>query len=69
MFTLNTDRIKLGVAVTGASKTINYAIKYANERKQFKTPISSFGAIQHKIAEMATKIYVADVAITELVKI
>ena len=31
-----------------------------DERKQFKTPISSFGAIQHKIAEMATKIYVAD---------
>ena len=61
MNALNVGRIKLGVAVTGASKkTINYAIKYANERKQFKTPISSFGAIQHKIAEMATKIYVAD---------
>ena len=61
MNALNVGRIKLGVAVTGASKkTINYAVKYANERKQFKTTISSFGAIQHKIAEMATKIYVAD---------
>ena len=61
MNALNVGRIKLGVAVTGASKkTINYAVKYANERKQFKTAISSFGAIQHKIAEMATKIYVAD---------
>ena len=61
MNALNVGRIKLGVAVTGASKkTINYAVKYANERKQFKTSISSFGAIQHKIAEMATKIYVAD---------
>jgi len=61
MNALNVGRIKLGVAVTGASKkTINYAVKYANERKQFNTAISSFGAIQHKIAEMATKIYVAD---------
>jgi len=63
MNALNVGRIKLGVAVTGASKKIiNYAVGYANERKQFKTPISSFGAIQHKIAEMATKIYVADAA-------
>ena len=63
MNALNVGRIKLGVAVTGASKkTINYAISYANERIQFKTPISSFGAIQYKIAEMATKIYVADAA-------
>ena len=61
MNALNVGRIKLGVAVTGASKkTINYAVKYANERIQFKTAISTFGAIQHKIAEMATKIYVAD---------
>ena len=63
MNALNVGRIKLGVAVTGASKRIiNYAINYSNERKQFKTSISSFGAIQHKIAEMATKIYVADAA-------
>ena len=63
MNALNVGRIKLGVAVTGASKRIiNYAINYSNERKQFKTSISSFGAIQHKIAEMATKIYVADSA-------
>ena len=63
MNALNVGRIKLGVAVTGASKRIiNYAINYSNELKQFKTSISSFGAIQHKIAEMATKIYVADAA-------
>tara|TARA_X000000950_G_scaffold273146_1_gene356629 strand:+ start:920 stop:2722 length:1803 start_codon:yes stop_codon:yes gene_type:complete len=63
MNALNVGRIKLGVAVNGAAKkTINYAISYANERIQFKTPISSFGAIQYKIAEMATKIYVADAA-------
>ena len=61
MNSLNVGRIKLGIAVTGASKKIiNYAIGYANERKQFKIPISSFGAIQFKLAEMATKTYVAD---------
>ena len=63
MNALNVGRIKLGVAVTGASKkVINYAVNYANERKQFKTPIAAFGAIQYKLAEMATKTYVADAA-------
>ena len=61
MNSLNVGRIKLGIAVTGASKkVINYAVGYANERRQFKTPISSFGAIKFKLAEMATKTYVAD---------
>ena len=61
MNALNVGRIKLGVAVTGAAKkAVNYAVNYANERKQFKVPISSFGAIQFKLAEMATKTYVAN---------
>jgi alkylation response protein AidB-like acyl-CoA dehydrogenase len=61
MNSLNVGRIKLGVAVIGAAKKIiNYAVCYANERKQFNTQISSFGAIQFKLAEMATKTYVAD---------
>ena len=61
MNSLNVGRIKLGVAVTGASKKIiNYAVNYSNERKQFNTLISSFGAIQFKLAEMVTKTYVAD---------
>ena len=61
MNSLNVGRIKLSVAVTGASKKVlNYAINYANERKQFKMPIASFGAIQFKLAEMATKTYLAD---------
>ena len=61
MNALNVGRIKLSVAVTGAAKKVlNYAIHYANERKQFKTPIASFGAIQFKLAEMATKTFVAD---------
>ena len=61
MNALNVGRIKLGVAVIGAAKrVIGYSVNYANERKQFNTPISAFGAIQYKLAEMATKTYVAD---------
>ena len=60
---LNIGRIKLAAGVVGASKeAIGHAINYANERKQFNTLISSFGAIQHKIGEMATQIYVNDAA-------
>jgi len=61
MNALNAGRIKLGVAVTGAAKkAVDFGVQYANERKQFKVPISSFGAIQFKLAEMATKTYVSD---------
>ena len=38
------------------------AVKYANERYQFGVPIASFGAIQHKIAEMAIRLFVLEVA-------
>jgi len=56
---LNIGRIKLGAGVLGGCRTVtSHAIKYANERKQFNTSISSFGAIKHKLAEMAIKIYV-----------
>ncbi|MFN3850894.1 MAG: acyl-CoA dehydrogenase family protein [Spirosomataceae bacterium] len=60
---LNIGRIKLGVAVIGGSKgIINEAVNYANERKQFGVSISSFGAIKHKLAEMAVKTYVSETA-------
>lgn len=60
---LNIGRIKLGVAAVGGSKeVINNAIRYSNERKQFKTPISQFGAIKHKLAEMALKVYASETA-------
>ncbi|QHV98443.1 acyl-CoA dehydrogenase family protein [Spirosoma endbachense] len=60
---LNIGRIKLGIAAVGGSKeVINHAIRYANERKQFKTPISQFGAIKHKLAEMALKVYASETA-------
>ncbi|RAJ98211.1 alkylation response protein AidB-like acyl-CoA dehydrogenase [Larkinella arboricola] len=60
---LNVGRIKLGVAaVGGAKKVITNAIQYANERQQFGTLISSFGAIKHKLAEMAVKVYACETA-------
>ena len=60
---LNIGRIKLGAATVGGSKeVINHAIRYANERKQFKTPIAQFGAIKHKLAEMALKVYASETA-------
>jgi len=58
---LNIGRIKLGAGVLGGCRTVtSQAIQYANERKQFNTPISSFGAIKHKLAEMATRIFVTE---------
>ncbi len=60
---LNVGRIKLGIAVIGGSKgALNHAINYANERKQFGTSIGNFGAIKHKLAEMATRIFVSETA-------
>jgi len=61
MNALNVGRIKLGVACLDAQRRITTkAIQYANERIQFKKPISSFGAIQEKIALMATSCYVGE---------
>lgn len=52
---LNIGRIKLSASVIGASKAvISKAVNYANERVQFGLQISKYGAIRHKLAEMAT---------------
>lgn len=58
---LNVGRFKLGASVTGGAKlAIHEAIRYSNERQQFNKPISSFGAIKAKIAEMAIKTWVSE---------
>ena len=58
---LNIGRLKLCAAVLGAGKmSLNASIEYAKAREQFKTPIASFGAIKHKLAEMAIRIWVCD---------
>ncbi len=63
MNALNVGRIKLAAACIDAQRrTITESVKYANERIQFKTPISKFGAIRQKIAEMATNCWVCESA-------
>lgn len=58
---LNIGRYKLGASVIGGAKLmLDHAIKYANERHQFNKPISSFGAIKHKLAEMAVRCWVGE---------
>ncbi len=55
---LNVGRFKLGVMCMGGNKNIaSIATQYANERVQFKTAISNFGAIQYKLANMAIKTF------------
>jgi|TARA_R110002050_G_scaffold27596_7_gene71620 alkylation response protein AidB-like acyl-CoA dehydrogenase len=63
MNALNVGRIKLAAACLDSQRRVtSIAINYANERKQFKTAISEFGAIKSKIAEMATSTYVGESA-------
>ena len=58
MNALNIGRIKLAAACLDAQRRIiAEATKYANERRQFKTPIINFGAIKSKIATMVTNCY------------
>ena len=60
---LNIGRIKLAAAAIGASKAvINHAVNYSNERVQFDRPISKYGAVRHKLAEMASKVYAVESA-------
>ena len=58
---LNIGRFKLGAAALGGAKNcMEYAVRYANEREQFGRPISTFGAIKHKLAEMMIRTFVGD---------
>jgi alkylation response protein AidB-like acyl-CoA dehydrogenase len=63
MNALNVGRIKLaGACLDAQRRVISGAVKYANERIQFNVPISSFGAIRSKLAEMATSCYAGESA-------
>jgi alkylation response protein AidB-like acyl-CoA dehydrogenase len=58
---LNLGRLKLGPGAIGAAKNVlTVSLKYAKERKAFGSAIAEFGAIQHKLAEMAIRIYVVE---------
>jgi alkylation response protein AidB-like acyl-CoA dehydrogenase len=61
---LNVGRYKLGAMCLGGNKkAIQMGVRYANERVQFKVPISTFGAIQYKIGEQAIRNFVLESSI------
>ncbi|MCB5971189.1 acyl-CoA dehydrogenase family protein [Flavobacterium psychrophilum] len=63
MNALNVGRIKLAAACLDAQRrVITQAVNYSNERIQFNTAISQFGAIRSKLAEMATSCYAGESA-------
>ena len=58
---LNIGRLKLGAATLGgARRALSVTVQYAKTREQFKLPIVKFGAIRHKLAEMAIKMWVGE---------
>ncbi|OQP13903.1 acyl-CoA dehydrogenase family protein [Geobacillus zalihae] len=58
---LNIGRYKLGLgAVGGAKRALEITLKYANQRQQFKRPISQFTLTQEKFATMASRLYAAE---------
>ncbi len=58
---LNLGRLKLGpFAVGGAKEVLRDSLKYAKERKAFGKSIAEFGMIQHKLAEMAIRIFATE---------
>ena len=59
--TLNYGRLSLGAMCAGGAKSaIGDSARYASGRKQFGQPIASFGAIKHKLGEMAARAYAAE---------
>jgi len=66
---LHMGRIKLGGTVLGAAKrAITQSVNYANERKQFGSFISEFGAIKSKIGEQVVKTWVTESAVYRVSK-
>jgi len=64
---LNVGRLKLGAAVNGASrKALGVGAAYANQRKQFGVPISSFGAIREKLADRTADFFASEALVFRL---
>jgi alkylation response protein AidB-like acyl-CoA dehydrogenase len=58
---LNIGRLKLDAAALGGAKqSATKSVQYAKTREQFKTSIANFGAIKHKLAEMAIRTWVCE---------
>lgn len=61
LYPLNLGRLQIGVNALGAGKdALARAARYALERSQFGRPIAEFGLIQHKLAEMATSLFIVE---------
>lgn len=66
---LNIGRLKLDAATLGGAKrAADASVQYANTREQFKLPISKFGAIKHKLADMCIKLWVCESALYRTAK-
>lgn len=66
---LNIGRLKLCAAtVGGAKRALNTSLTYAINREQFKQSISNFGAIKHKLAEMALQTWCCESALYRVAK-
>jgi alkylation response protein AidB-like acyl-CoA dehydrogenase len=58
---LNYGRFKLAAMCSGGARfAIGEAARYASDRRQFGQPLASFGAIRHKLAEMAIQLYAVE---------
>ena len=59
--TLNYGRLKLGAMCSGGGRpTIDEAVRYALQRKQFGQAIAGFGAVRRKIAHMVSRQYAVE---------
>jgi len=66
---LNIGRLKLCAAAMGAAKrAATTCIEYAKTREQFKTAIANFGAIKHKLSEMAIQLWASETALYRTAK-
>jgi butyryl-CoA dehydrogenase len=59
--TLNIGRFKLGAGVVGGARnSLNHSIGYSKQRKAFGKPLSDFGLIKEKLANMAVGVYTGE---------
>jgi alkylation response protein AidB-like acyl-CoA dehydrogenase len=66
---LNIGRLKLcAAAMGGAKRAATTCIEYAKTREQFKTAIANFGAIKHKLSEMAIQVWTSETALYRTAK-
>jgi butyryl-CoA dehydrogenase len=65
---LNVGRYKLGAAALGGARTtLRTAVRYAKQRIAFGKPISSFGLVQEKLADMAAGIFAGEALVYRVV--